>query len=99
MSLNVSEPNTRLCEPNRGVDRKHDPLAKTSSLSRPSGVQTPQNVSDHQRAPPARLLSIKRVPSMRSVDLAPEPMNLNVRFETSVSTNSLEVNMPLYVPA
>ena len=84
-----------LCEPNRGVDRKYEPLAKTSSLSRPSGVQTPQNVSDHQRAPPARLLSISRVPSMRSVDLAPEPMNLSVRFETSASTKSFDVSMPL----
>ena len=66
-----------------------------SSLSRPSGVQTPQNVSDHQRAPPARLLSMSSVPSMRSVDLAPEPMNWNVRFETSASTNSFDVSMPL----
>ena len=81
------------------MDRKYEPLAKTSSLSRPSGVQTPQNVSDHHRAPPARLLSMRSVPSMRSVDLAPAPMKLNVRFETSASTNSFEVSMPLYVPA
>ena len=27
---------------------------------------------------------------MRSVDLAPEPMNSNVRFETSASTNSFD---------
>ena len=71
------------------------PLANTSSLSRASGVQTPQNVSDHQRAPPTRLLSMSSVPSMRSVDLAPDPMKSSVRFETSASTNSFDESVPL----
>ena len=82
MSLNESKPKTRLCDPNRGVDKKYEPLAKMSSLLRPSAVQTPQNVSDHHRAPPARLLSIRRVPSMRSVDLAPVAHKLEGTFET-----------------
>src|SRR4030095_6295173 len=33
MSLYESQPNTRLCDPNRGVDRKYEPLAKKSWLS------------------------------------------------------------------
>src|SRR6187399_1467454 len=98
MSSNASKPNTTLCDPYFGVDRKYDAFAKKSVLSRPSGVQTPQKVSDHHRAPPARLLSMSSVPWIRSVDLAPDPMNWNVRFETSASTNRFELRVPLYVP-
>jgi hypothetical protein len=87
-----------LCEPKRGVDRKYEPFANTSSASRASGVQTPQNVSDHHRVAP-RPLSISSVPSTKSVDLAPEPRNSNVRLETSASTKSFDDSVPLYVAA
>ena len=65
-----------------------------SLLSRPSGVHTPQNVSDHQRVAP-RLLSMSSVPSTMSCDFAPAPMNSRVRFDSSASTNSLLVIIPL----
>ncbi len=77
------------------VERKYEPFANTSWLLRASGVQTPQNVSAQYRGA-LRLWSSSSVPSMRSVDVAPELTKLKSRVEYRASTKNRGVTTPLY---
>ena len=93
MSLNVSYPNARSCEPRLSVDRNQEPLTSRFSLSRCSGLQTPQQVGLHQRAPEPP--STSRGPQIRSVNLEPEFSKVNSRSEYCASTKTFSVSTPV----